>query len=231
MRRQAVVGELGLYPVKSLRGLGVDSAQVRPWGFDGDRHWMVVDPEDRTGSGRYHRAVRLAFERARSRSVADVSTATVRTERLRELVTSVEAPELPSLSEELVCALDLPQDMPDELDIARVAEVTGTSAHTLRYYERVGLMRVGRSAAGHRVYDRDALARVVFVCRLRDSDMSIETIRRYVDLVDQGEHTAPERLALMQEHRVTVRRRLQELQVALAVIDYKITTYGGHCAP
>ncbi|MCD2197601.1 MOSC domain-containing protein [Actinomycetospora endophytica] len=47
MRRQAVVGELGVFPVKSLRGLDVDSAEVRPWGYEGDRRWMVVDPQGR----------------------------------------------------------------------------------------------------------------------------------------------------------------------------------------
>jgi len=158
-------------------------------------------------------------------------TTTMGTARLRELVDSYDPPELPPLSHELVCALDLPADLPAELPIAQVAELTGASAHTLRYYERIGLLAVGRDAVGHRVYDRDALARVVFVTRLRMSDMPIEAIRRYVELVNDGDHTAPERLALMQSHRATIQRRLQELQAALAVVDYKITTYGGDCRP
>ncbi|MGH4019933.1 MAG: MerR family transcriptional regulator [Pseudonocardiaceae bacterium] len=152
-------------------------------------------------------------------------------ERLRELVDRYDPPDLPPLPEELCRTLYLPADLPPELTIAQVATATGVSAHTLRYYERIGLVEVGRDAAGHRVYDREALGRVVFVTRLRLSDMPIQAIRRYVELVNQGEATAPERLALMQEHRATIVRRLQELQAALAVIDYKITTYGGHCGP
>ncbi len=109
--------------------------------------------------------------------------------------------------------------------------MTGLSAHTLRYYERIGLVDVGRDASGYRVYGRDALARVVFVSRLRTSDMPIEAIRRYVELVKLGPGTAPQRLALMQTHRANVLRRLQQMRAALAVIDYKITTYGGDCAP
>lgn len=135
------------------------------------------------------------------------------------------------LSSEMLCALRLPAGLPDEMTIAQVAEATGVSAHTLRYYERIGLFTVGRDAAGYRVYDRGALARVVFVTRLRMSDMPIHAIRRYVDLVNQGESTGPDRLALMQEHRATILRRMQDLQAALTVIDYKITTYGGACAP
>lgn len=153
------------------------------------------------------------------------------TERLRELVERHESLELPPLAEELCRALDLPAHPAAELTIAQAAEVTGVSAHTLRYYERIGLVEVARDAAGHRVYDRAALGRVVFVTRLRLSDMPIQRISRYIDLVKRGDGTAPERLALMQAHRATIVRRLQELQTALAVIDYKITTYGGHCGP
>ena len=163
---------------------------------------------------------------------------TVTTERLRELVEAVRSDgdpadgvALPPLSEELVCALHLPDDLPDDLPIADVARLTGTTAHTLRYYERVGLVDVARDSAGRRLYDRDALARVVFVTRLRSSDMPIQVIIRYVELVKTGAHTEPERLALLLEHREHIRTRMRDLQTALAVVDYKITTYGGACAP
>jgi DNA-binding transcriptional MerR regulator len=156
---------------------------------------------------------------------------TAATQRLRELVDSYDAPDLPPLSGELVRWLDLPADLPADLAIGDVAEVTGVSAHTLRYYERAGLVEVGRDAGGRRVYDREALARVVFVTRLRMSDMPIRDIARYLALVSQGEASVPARLALMQAHRQSIQRRLQELQTALAVIDYKIVTYGGSCSP
>lgn len=125
--------------------------------------------------------------------------------------------------------LALPPDLPDLVGIAEAADLTGLSAHTLRYYERIGLVDVGRDAAGRRAYDRDALSRVVFVTKLRHSDMPIAAVTRYVELLKAGPRTEPERLALLQEHRETTRRRLEELQTALAVIDYKITTYGGSC--
>ncbi len=156
---------------------------------------------------------------------------TAAVERLRELENSYETPDLPSLSDGLVRTLDLPANLPARLTIAQVAELVGVSVHALRYYERIGLVEVGRDAAGHRVYDRDALSRVVFVARLRMSDMPIQDIARYVDLVNRGDATVPERLALMQAHRAAIMRRLQKLRAALAVIDYKITTYGGDCSP
>ena len=134
---------------------------------------------------------------------------------------------LPPLSTGLVGMLDLPADVPELLSIAQVAELTELSAHTLRYWERIGLLRVGRNGARRRVYDRDALAQVAFISRLRSSEMSIATIRRYVDLVRAGEHTVPQRLALMHAHRGEIRRRVHELRAALTVIDYKIASYEG----
>ncbi|MDQ4037939.1 MAG: MerR family transcriptional regulator [Actinomycetota bacterium] len=138
---------------------------------------------------------------------------------------------LPALSEELVQCLELPADVGSDLSIASVSALTGVTAHTLRYYERIGLVSVARDGGGRRSYDRDALGRVVFLTRLRMSDMPIRDIRRYVDLVERGDSTVPERLALLRTHRAAIQSRLEELQWAQAVVDYKITTYGGDCAP
>ncbi|MEJ2889359.1 MerR family transcriptional regulator [Actinomycetospora aeridis] len=148
----------------------------------------------------------------------------VTTERLRGLIETTRG-ELPSLTVELVRDLEVHEQM----SIADVAELTGLSAHTLRYYERIGLVEVPRDAAGRRLYDREAVGRVVFITRLRDSDMPIAAIARYVELVKQGPDTEPERLALLEAHRADILNRLHDLQGALAVVDYKITTYGGAC--
>jgi len=117
------------------------------------------------------------------------------------------------------------------LSIAEAAELTGLTAHTLRYYERIGLLDVRRDAAGYRSYDRRAMARIVFISRLRASGMPIGTLSHYLALVLEGDHTAPQRLALMQEHRAKIHRQLRELQLALAVTDYKIDVYGGTATP
>jgi DNA-binding transcriptional MerR regulator len=120
---------------------------------------------------------------------------------------------------------------PLRLSIAEVAERAGVTAHTLRYYERAGLLSVGRDASGHRVYTDQDFARVVFLTRMRTTGMPIRDLQRYVALVAAGESTVPERLALMQAHRERVRARIDDLGVALDVIDFKIATYGGACAP
>lgn len=117
------------------------------------------------------------------------------------------------------------------LSIAEMAERTGVSAHTLRYYERIGLLDVARDPAGHRVYGAADFARVVFLSRLRMTGMPIRTLQRYVALVAEGDDTVPERLAMLQEHRDAVRAQLQELVFALEAVEFKIDAYGGACAP
>ncbi|MGI8722018.1 MAG: MerR family transcriptional regulator, partial [Geodermatophilaceae bacterium] len=95
-------------------------------------------------------------------------------ERLQSLVLEHAAGhELPPLSEELVRSLDLPPGLGNALPIAEVSVLTGVTAHTLRYYERIGLVSVGRDGGGRRSYDRETLGRVVFITRLRMSDMPI----------------------------------------------------------
>jgi DNA-binding transcriptional MerR regulator len=111
--------------------------------------------------------------------------------------------------------------------IAEAAEMVGITDHTLRYYERIGLLDVPRDHAGRRCYRAEDIARAVFITRLRVADMPIARIQRYFELVEEGPHTEPERLALLEEHRAEVLQRLDNLQIALASIDYKIQRYGG----
>ena len=109
-------------------------------------------------------------------------------------------------------------------DIATTADRLGVSAHTLRYYERIGLVRVDRDASGHRHYDAASVRRLVFLTRMRTSGMPIRDLRRYIELVEAGRDTVPERLALLTEHRDDLRARI-ELRLALAATEYKIAAY------
>jgi DNA-binding transcriptional MerR regulator len=115
--------------------------------------------------------------------------------------------------------------------IAEVAEQTGVTAHTLRYYERIGLLDVGRQSSGHRRFSTHDVDRVVFIGRLRATAMPIRDIQRYFALVARGSSTERERLALLEAHRAAVRARLHELEAALDAIEHKIARYGGSCAP
>ncbi len=111
--------------------------------------------------------------------------------------------------------------------ISDVAERTGLSVHTLRYYERAGLMPrpIGRSSSTHRRYSEGDVSWVVFLTRLRSTGMPIATLREYTELAQRGDDTAEARLELLLRHRISFLARLEEMQQSLKVIDRKIELY------
>jgi DNA-binding transcriptional MerR regulator len=113
------------------------------------------------------------------------------------------------------------------LSIAEAAERTGLTPDTLRYYEKDGLMvrPVLRVSSGHRRYSEDDVSWIVLVTRLRSTGMPIRDVRRYADLVREGDGTEHARLALLKAHRQTVLARLAEVQDHLAAVDHKIEHY------
>lgn len=115
------------------------------------------------------------------------------------------------------------------LTIAEAAAATGLTPHTLRYYERDGLLldAVERAPSGHRRYTERDLGWIRLLTRLRATGMPIREIREYAQLVRQGEGTEPERMALLQAHRDAVRAQLAEVQEHLAAIEMKIDVYAG----
>jgi DNA-binding transcriptional MerR regulator len=115
------------------------------------------------------------------------------------------------------------------LSIADAARRTGVSVHTLRYYERAGLVitDVARTDGNRRRYQQQDLYWISICTKLRATGMPIKTIRRYAELVSAGPGNEDERLALMEAHRAEVTARLAELEENLKLIDHKINVYRG----
>ena len=112
------------------------------------------------------------------------------------------------------------------LTIGQVAELTGVSTHTLRYYEQAGLLRaISRTAAGHRLYAPADLDWLAFVMRLKATGMPIAQMQAFATLRAQGESTFGARRRLLSAHRDAVRAHIAELQASLDVISDKITNY------
>jgi DNA-binding transcriptional MerR regulator len=121
---------------------------------------------------------------------------------------------------------------PEGLSIAEAAHHSGVSAHTLRYYERAGLVvsPVDRTAGGRRRYHRVDLQWIKVCTRLRATGMPIKSIRHYAELVAAGPGNEHERLALLEAHRAEVMARLAETRQNLELIDHKIDVYRGRLA-
>lgn len=113
------------------------------------------------------------------------------------------------------------------LSISDAAEATGISVHTLRYYERAGLMLdpVSRAASSHRRYTEEEIRWVSLLARMRSTGMPIRRIREYAELVRAGERTEAARLELLEEHRRAVLEQLDDVRSNLAAIETKIELY------
>lgn len=112
------------------------------------------------------------------------------------------------------------------MKIAEVSKRYDISADTLRYYERVGLLRnVARNASGIREYNETNCNAVEFVKCMRGAGVSIEALIEYMDLFEEGERTAAARKTLLEEQRELVRSRIADLQAGLDRLDYKIAHY------
>lgn len=116
-------------------------------------------------------------------------------------------------------------DDANDWDVSTTARHLQVSPHTLRYYERIGLVTVRRDALGHRRYDPGTVRRLVFLIRMRASGMSIANLCRYIEFVEAGPSSIPDRLALLQTHRDDLRRQIESLQLALATTEFKLAVY------
>jgi len=117
-------------------------------------------------------------------------------------------------------------DMPVRMSVQQFASRTGLSAHTLRYYEKIGLLRhVVRDASGRRVYGPRDLEWVGFILRLKDTNMALDDIIRYADLRELGESTLEARQALLEDHATRLQERLQRDREHLDALEAKIELY------
>jgi len=118
--------------------------------------------------------------------------------------------------------------MADGLTIQEVAQRTGLSAYTLRYYERAGLIpSVARQEGGQRRYSEESLRAFHFITCLRLTGMPIREIRDYMQAVQAGDETIPQRRAMLVKHREDVCQQIEDLNRCLGQLDYKLSLYDG----
>jgi DNA-binding transcriptional MerR regulator len=114
----------------------------------------------------------------------------------------------------------------DKLTIQEVAQATGLTTHTLRYYERIGLIHpINREENTRRCYTADDVGWIDFLLKLRATGMSIKDMQRYAQLQRQGDETLPERVEMLKALRDNVEARMEELNEHLKLVRYKIDYY------
>jgi len=88
--------------------------------------------------------------------------------------------------------------------IGEFSNITNTSSHTLRYYEKEQLIIVNRSSSGWRFYTVEDVDWILFIKKLKDTGMSIKDIKEYALLRYQGDCTMQQRLKILEKHKLVV---------------------------
>lgn len=112
------------------------------------------------------------------------------------------------------------------LSIREVADKTGITAHTLRYYERIGLVQpITRARSGHRRYGEDDVRWLELLKKLHQTGMPIKRMLEYARLARRGDTTVMARRTLLDDHKKDIEDKLEKLQSTLALITKKIRLY------
>ncbi len=108
------------------------------------------------------------------------------------------------------------------MTIKEVSEKYAISEDTLRYYEKIGVIRPVTRKNGIRNYGDQEIANIEFVLCMRAAGLSVKVLKQYLDLYDKGESTKNERLVLLTEEKAKIEKKIDELNRAVDKLNYKI---------
>ncbi len=112
------------------------------------------------------------------------------------------------------------------MEMKTFSKRVGLSSHTLRYYEKIGLLKnIQRNSSGHRVYSSKDLRWIEFVKRLKDTGMPLEEIQEYANLREAGESSVLQRQALLERHKESLNTYIAQQQSHLEALENKIDLY------
>lgn len=110
--------------------------------------------------------------------------------------------------------------------IKEVSGRTGLSIYTLRYYDKEGLLPlIKRTPSGIRKFSDNDIAWIGLICCLKNSGMSIDNVKKFMNLCLKGEETAENRKEMLLEHKEHILQQMNELQNSLSTVNYKINHY------
>ncbi len=110
--------------------------------------------------------------------------------------------------------------------INEFSKKVGLSAHTLRYYEKIGILpRVQRDWSGNRQYSDGDIHWVNFIKCLKSTGMPIEKIHEYVGMDEEEPGTIEARRRILEKQLVEVRDRIAEYQHYSEVLEYKLAYF------
>ncbi len=114
--------------------------------------------------------------------------------------------------------------------ISQVAQRFEIEPHTLRFYEKEGLITPQRTESGIRLYTEENISQLEMAMCLKSTGMPLKDIKRYFDLVAQGDGTLDQRLKIFTDHRQHVLDQIEEMKRYLCKIEHKIEWYSAFVA-
>ena len=118
------------------------------------------------------------------------------------------------------------------MKIAEVSKKYGISPHTLRYYEKIGLIpKARRYENGIRNYTEDDCRWIEFILCMRKAGVEIEILIEYTKLLQKGDETLERRRQLLILQKDKLLMRIEEMQKALDKLNLKIKQYEEMIAP
>ena len=112
------------------------------------------------------------------------------------------------------------------MNIKNISKITGLSSHTLRYYEKIGLiLHVKRDSRGHRDYSEEDVAWIEFLKRLKETGMQLSKIKEFAEYRYKGDSTIKNRLLLLKMHYSTIKQNINDMLKHKEKIEEKIKIY------
>jgi DNA-binding transcriptional MerR regulator len=113
------------------------------------------------------------------------------------------------------------------MKIGELSRKTGLSIHTIRYYEKIGIIRKnGKDKSGHREYADNDIEWIKFITCLKAIEMPLNDILHFICLREKGDKTLPERVKIMKLQRIKLKSKIDDLKKHIKHIDYKISHFG-----
>ena len=118
------------------------------------------------------------------------------------------------------------------MNIGTVAEKSGVTAKTIRYYESIGLIRAAdRRANGYRSYSLADMRTLDFIKRARSLGFSVEEVRDLLDIWHDRARTSAAVKALATRHLQALERKIQELESMRKAVADLVRRCGGNARP
>ncbi|MBB3128415.1 DNA-binding transcriptional MerR regulator [Paenibacillus rhizosphaerae] len=116
--------------------------------------------------------------------------------------------------------------MNEEFTIGQVAEKTGLPIHTIRYYEKEGILPfIKRNESGRRIFEYEDIQWINLLNCLRDTGMPIAQLKDYADLTLQGDPTGEKRLEILKKQKEKIEEQVNILKSHIELLNLKMEWY------